>query len=281
MEQVFALFDRDDSNDITHEEVVNGVVNIYKDHQSLALTLQDSQRMAHKLGEVLGAGILIALIFIWLRIFGRDIFALTLTFASVLVGVSVLIGPASANLFASIVFIFVQRPFDVGDRVFHWFPDGRGEMQNAVVTRIDLLITCFRAWDEKVYYLPNHVLATRPIINIQRSGDQWHEFFIQVLASTPSQKLWELKAKCVEFAEKHNKPSGIHPHIQFALTGVENTNRLTIRVCFRQKGNWQILSRKWAVQSMCTNCIVNSCKELGITYTQPQLPLDFNKQKLF
>jgi hypothetical protein len=36
------------------------------------------------------------------------------------------------------------------------------------------------------------VLAKRTVINIQRSSHQWHEFFIQIAANTPSEKIWEV-----------------------------------------------------------------------------------------
>jgi small-conductance mechanosensitive channel len=46
--------------------------------------------------------------------------------------------------------------------------------------------------NKQIYYLPNHVLAKRTVINIQRSSHQWHEFFIQIAANTPSEKIWEV-----------------------------------------------------------------------------------------
>lgn len=32
----------------------------------------------------------------------------------------------------------------------------------------------------QIFYIPNHLLATKTIVNIQRTADQWHEFRIQV-----------------------------------------------------------------------------------------------------
>lgn len=33
---------------------------------------------------------------------------------------------------------------------------------------------------DKIFYMPNHLLAEKTIVNIQRTADQWHEFWIQV-----------------------------------------------------------------------------------------------------
>ena len=34
--------------------------------------------------------------------------------------------------------------------------------------------------------------------------------------------------------------TGLYSRMSFALTDVENSNKLTIRITFRQRGNWQV-----------------------------------------
>lgn len=36
---------------------------------------------------------------------------------------------------------------------------------------------------KKVFYIPNHLLASMTIVNIQRTAHQWHEFWIHVSLS--------------------------------------------------------------------------------------------------
>lgn len=110
----------------------------------------------------------------------------------------------------------------MGDRIFYYPHPKATVPENLVVAKIDLLMTkyvlcsaClpytvysahapgraqiaksrllrFRRWDEQVFYVPNYVLAKNTIINIQRSDNQWHEFFIQVAANTPSSSIWKV-----------------------------------------------------------------------------------------
>ncbi|CAN0429101.1 unnamed protein product, partial [Laminaria digitata] len=121
--------------------------------------------------------------FVWLSIWGFDVMSLMVSFASFLIVFSIMMGAAASNLVSSVLFIFVSRVYDVGDRI-HIYPGGMVLMPtDVVVAKVNLMTTTFRRWDEQarergVFHMPNHLLATKTIVNIQRSGHQWHEFFI-------------------------------------------------------------------------------------------------------
>jgi hypothetical protein len=50
-----------------------------------------------------------------------------------------------------LLLLLFTRPYDVGDRVYHWLPEN-SKMQSSIVMKIDLLCTKFKSWDEKVIY---------------------------------------------------------------------------------------------------------------------------------
>ncbi|CAM9436554.1 unnamed protein product [Scytosiphon promiscuus] len=260
---------------LTGQEMVLGVVNTFKDHRSLAHTLKDSEHIARKLGLIIMAVVFFVLVFVWLSIWGADVVSLSLTFASFLIAFSFLIGTEASNLMAAILFIFVSRVYDVGDRV-HIYDSSTtvdAAPMNVTVWKVDLRTTAFRRWDEQIFYIPNHLLATKTIVNIQRTADQWHEFFIHVSVSTPSKKLDRLRNALKSFAESKDKAEGLYPRTGFSLLGIEDSTRLSIRITFRQRGNWQNMDKKWACQSMCTWAIKNACETIGITYAMPEVPI--------
>ncbi|CAM9828293.1 unnamed protein product, partial [Chrysoparadoxa australica] len=143
--RAFALFDGDNNGAITRDEMVQGVVRVFRDHKSLALTLNDSQHIARKLAQIVGGAILFILVFVILSIWGRDVETLSITFASFLVGAAFMIGPSASALVESIIFVFVMRSYDVGDRIFYW-TEGTNELQNVVVHKIHLTQTEFKRW---------------------------------------------------------------------------------------------------------------------------------------
>jgi hypothetical protein len=107
--KAFRLFDRDGNGEVSKEEVIQAVVDTYKDHKSLAMTLQDSQHIARKLSHLIGAIIFFILIFVFLAIFGQDVMALSITFASFLVALAFMIGPSASHLMESIIHVFIKR----------------------------------------------------------------------------------------------------------------------------------------------------------------------------
>ncbi|CAM9445900.1 unnamed protein product, partial [Ectocarpus sp. 13 AM-2016] len=241
LEMAFKIFDMSNNGSITKAEMVLGVVDTFKDHRSLAHTLHDSEHIARKLGLIIFWLILFILAFVWLSILGFDVLSLSVTFASFLIAFSFMIGTAASNLMTAVLFIFVSRLYDVGDRV-HIYDDVQTagvEPMNVVVAKVDLRTTSFRRWDEQIFYIPNHLLAEKTIVNIQRTAHQWHEFYIHVAAATSSHKLETLHKALQKFAKEKDKPEGLYPRMGFSLTGIEDSTRLSIRIIFRQRGNWQ------------------------------------------
>ena len=75
----------------------------------------------------------------------------SVSFASFLIAISFMIGTTASNLVTSVLFIFVTRLYDVGDRV-QIYNDGdtNSTPANLVVVKIELLTTVFKRWDEQV-----------------------------------------------------------------------------------------------------------------------------------
>ena len=76
-----------------------------------------------------------------------------MTFASFLIAFSFMIGTAASNLMSAVLFIFVSRLYDVGDRV-HIYNSNmtKGEEPtNVTVVKVDLMTTVFKRWDEQVW----------------------------------------------------------------------------------------------------------------------------------
>ncbi|CBJ26370.1 Small Conductance Mechanosensitive Ion channel [Ectocarpus siliculosus] len=280
LDVAFKIFDLDNSGTVTKEEMVLGVVGTFKDHRSLAHTLQDSEHIAQKLGLIIMCVILFILFFVWLSIWGADVVSLSVTFASFLIAFSFMIGTAASNLMSAVLFIFVSRLYDVGDRVHIYSGSNTQgeEPTNVTVVKVDLMTTVFKRWDEQVFYMPNHLLATKTIVNIQRTAHQWHEFMIQVAATTTPEKLTALQTSLQEFSKSKDKPEGLYTRMGFSLVRIEDSTKLTIRITFRQRGNWQNMEKKWACQSMCTWAIKSACDSLNISYFLPEVPVQMKKK---
>ncbi|CAN0425640.1 unnamed protein product, partial [Laminaria digitata] len=87
--------------------------------------------------------------FVWLSIWGGDVASLSLTFASFLIAFSFMIGTAASNLVSSVLFIFVSRIYDVGDRVYIYDGGMESKPTDVTVAKVDLMTTVFKRWNEQ------------------------------------------------------------------------------------------------------------------------------------
>ncbi|CAM6041466.1 unnamed protein product [Sphagnum compactum] len=200
---VLALFDAAvESEKITAQALKNWTVNVYKERRALALSLCDTKTAVNKLHRFINALMFMTVIIIWLLVLGIATTHLILFLSSQLLLVVFVFGNTCKTIFEAIIFLFVMHPFDVGDRCVI---DGN----QLVVEEMNILTTVFLGdADVKIWY-PNSVLATKPIQNFYRSPDMGDNFDFIVAASTPAEKIAQLKERIgryIQCKSNHWKP---------------------------------------------------------------------------
>ncbi|CAK9195583.1 unnamed protein product [Sphagnum troendelagicum] len=200
---VLALFDAAvESEKITAQALMNWTVNVYKERRALALSLCDTKTAVNKLHRFINALMFMTVIIIWLLVLGIATTHLILFLSSQLLLVVFVFGNTCKQIFEAIIFLFVMHPFDVGDRCVI---DGN----QLVVEEMNILTTVFLGdADVKIWY-PNSVLATKPIQNFYRSPDMGDNFDFIVAASTPAEKIAQLKERIgryIQCKSNHWKP---------------------------------------------------------------------------
>lgn len=164
------------------------VEKIYRDRKNLAITLNDLESITHALGSFLTAAVVVLMLFALNIAFSTGDYAeVTVTVGTTLFALSFIFADSARNLFNSFVFLFVQHPFDVGDRIVvpGWDP--------MYVVRLELMLTTFVVWDGRIVTIPNFVLHSLTIVNIQRSERQFDPLAITIDIDTPWWKIEELE----------------------------------------------------------------------------------------
>ncbi|CAK9195333.1 unnamed protein product [Sphagnum troendelagicum] len=200
---VLALFDAAvESEKITAQALMNWTVNVYKERRALALSLCDTKTAVNKLHRFINALMFMIVIVIWLLVLDIATTHLILFLSSQLLLIVFVFGNTCKQIFEAIIFLFVMHPFDVGDRCVI---DGN----QLVVEEMNILTTVFLGdADVKIWY-PNSVLATKPIQNFYRSPDMGDNFDFIVAASTPAEKIAQLKERIgryIQCKSNHWKP---------------------------------------------------------------------------
>lgn len=160
---VLKLFDQNGNGIISKREFRAAVLQLYKERLVLAHSLMSTKDSLSKLDNIFIIITIIILVFIWLAIFNYNVYSLFLTMASIIVPVTFMIGNSAKTLFEAVIFLFVNHPFDVGDKV-------QIDNEHYVVLHIHILTTWFtRLTDGIQVTMPNAILSNKTISNYRRS----------------------------------------------------------------------------------------------------------------
>jgi len=132
----------------------------------LSKCMGDSKAIIEKLDTVVTTPVIVFIIFIALFVYQVDLQSIFITFSSALVAAAVVFGTSLVSLVESLTFLFVVRPFDVGDMIMC-------ESDTYVVKKIELFSTTLVDGSDRISYWPNTILAKQHITNfagVETSG---------------------------------------------------------------------------------------------------------------
>jgi small-conductance mechanosensitive channel len=173
-----------------------------------------------------------------------------------------------------VIFLLVIHPFDVGDRVYiplsttgPLSPTGETGLDNLIVVEMHVLSTIFERWDGIRVYVQNHILATKPIFNIRRSGPIRDFLRLQISFDTPLEKLNQLRRRLEGFVQREANDFN-----DFSLINVEyleNCNKLGLQIIIVHKTNWQDMELHLARRNKVLIFLRRELAELDISYSLP------------
>ncbi|XP_015571677.2 mechanosensitive ion channel protein 9 [Ricinus communis] len=198
------------------------VVEVYREYESLNSTLKYRKTAVDELNKLASMAVLLLIIIVWLLFMGFITTQMLIFITTQLLLVVFMFGNTAKTLFEAIIFVFVQHPFDVGDRCII-------DDVQMVVEGMEILTTSFLRYDGGKLYYPNSVLATKPIYNLYRSPTMMDsvEFDISrsILKDDDMQK--SLRKKIKEYLKKNSRYWLEEHSLQFK--GIESEqNKLTV-----------------------------------------------------
>ncbi|BDA50989.1 Mechanosensitive ion channel protein 4 [Coccomyxa sp. Obi] len=175
-------FDCDADGHISSEDMKEAVIQIYDNRKNLSATLKDTKTIVGKLERLLGICFQLLFIFFYLAIFDVNLTRTWLTVSSLLLSFVFVFGNSIRAIYESVVYLFVVRPFDVGDVIL------LGPTQDwCTVEEITLMNTIFIKWDGSRILCPNAKLSIDMLTNVTRSQKKGESFKVLVDIGTPSE----------------------------------------------------------------------------------------------
>ncbi|CAH8306164.1 unnamed protein product [Eruca vesicaria subsp. sativa] len=269
-ERAMNLFEEaSDDNRISKSCLKNWVVNAFRERRALALTLNDTKTAVNRLHRIVDILVGIVIIIIWLLILGIATSKFLLVISSQLLLVVFIFGNSCKNLFEAVIFVFVNHPFDVGDRCEI---DG----VQMIVEEMNILTTVFLRFDNQKIVYPNSLLGNKPIANYYRSPDMQDivDFFVHI--ATPTEKITALKQRILSYID--NKKDHWYPSPRIAFREMCGLNSMKVAIWATHKMNHQNMGERFVRRGQLLEDIGKACREIGIEYWI--YPLNINIKNL-
>jgi small-conductance mechanosensitive channel len=131
-----------------------------------------------------------------------------------------------------------------------------------------LLSTVFERWDGVRCYVPNYVLATKPVFNIRRSGPIIEMQRIQISYATPLSKLDELRTRLDQYV-RSDTSADLTEFSRVNLDAFESCNKIHVNLMVQYSGNWQDIDKQLALKNRFLTWVKGQLDELQIGYLPP------------
>lgn len=256
----FAMFDKDFNGDVTCEEMEIACVEIGKERKSITSSLKDLDHAVSKLDDIcmVIVGILVILIFIVL--ISRSFAGVLTSAGTTILGLSWLFSQVAQEFLASIVFVFVKHPFDVGDRVDVLM---NNVVQSLIVKEISLMATEFRMLDGRIVQAPNNVLNQLFILNMRRTGGVAEAVPTTLRFGVTIEKIDALRQAMVDFVR--SEPRDYKPDILSELTDIPNLLSVKFTLIFFHKQNWQNEGLRIGRRNKFMCALMTNVQRLGLS----------------
>ncbi|KAL1955883.1 hypothetical protein VTO42DRAFT_7956 [Malbranchea cinnamomea] len=237
-EAAFTMFDKDMNGDISMEELEAVCVEIGRERKSITASLKDLDSVVSKLDDVFMFIVVVITVLVLLSLISTSAAGVLTSAGSTLLALSWLFSATAQELLASVVFVFVKHPFDVGDRVTIYGQTGDNlQGDDYYVKEIALLYTEFKKMQGHIVQAPNSYLNTLFILNQRRSGPLAEAVPIIIKYGTTLQQIEELRHRLLEFVRSEKRE--YDGNILTELREVTENYSITLNVVFFYKSNWQ------------------------------------------
>ena len=261
----FSVFDRDGNGDISQSEIKNTVMQVYKERRFLSRSMQD---VNHAVGQLDGIFLVVALVVVMFEafaIFNINIGKTLTTFYSLAIAFAFVFKESAANVFDSIIFIFITHPFDTGDRI---------QIGDAVlvVKRMSLLSCLFTDSLNQDVYISNVILSATSILNMRRSGYQWEAITAQFDFNTPLEKLDALEEDLIHWLQTEPERLFV-PSTAIVPQKIEYMRSIECTIGMTHADTWQDWGRRFYRKNAFFAAFAFYAKKHGIRYANPVQPI--------
>jgi small-conductance mechanosensitive channel len=244
---------------------------IHEHRTSLSADIQSSNNASSMVRSavIFASWILIPIVFS--AVLGTNASTIIVTLTSLLVSFSFAFGSSISKIVESAYFLFVVKPYKVGDRIAFW--DGNSYSDSYIVLEMNLMTTIVRSLDMKVLVLPNHSLTSRAVVNMNRlKASACQKFFFIVDMHTSQDLIDQLKSRIQDYLHLHKsdwKPKSFG----MFYDDIVDSRGIKIAMYIDTRFVWQDGASNYSARSGFIKFLRIQLSELGITASMTPQPV--------
>ncbi|TIA93991.1 hypothetical protein E3P81_00486 [Wallemia ichthyophaga] len=229
-EEAFVVFDKECNGDVTLEEIEMACLEIHRERLALTSSMRDLDSAVAALNKILMSVYVVAACLVIVAMLDVKFSTLVTSAGSLVLGMSWLIGTTAQEILASIIFLFVKHPYDVGDRV-------KIDGNDMTVKEMNLLYSIFRGIDGTITQAPHAVLNLKYIHNYRRSGSTSEEFIFNVFYDTSFDQIEDLRSRMLHFLKTERRD--FIQECDINILDLPDQEKMTLSTSINYKSNWQ------------------------------------------
>ena len=256
--ETFASFDLDDSGKLDENELEEAIIDIYTTRENVSMGLKSNGKIVKKLDNMFFIVALLVAAVLSSPIFDVGAGKLFVSIGVMSTGFGFLFHSTAKSCFESLLFVFIQHPFDVGDRVII-------DDETFVIDDIEVFTTKMIRWDGVMVYITNSSLCSKTIQNIRRSDDQLESLSLKIKGDSSTESLWIFRQELQKELKDHK--SNFTGQVDLAnLDKLPSSNEpLSFTVLAQVRGNFQNPAKRNARKTELLAIIEKALQNANLT----------------
>ena len=277
LKKLISMFRPARNGDITLLEFCKSFDTIYKGIRKLRASIANEGKMNAASERIVNTIFYFIMTWVGVAAIGIDPMALVGLLGSVVISISFMIGGASSDYFRGLLFILVQRPYDIGDRISVSGIESASNPNGSagwIVKDVTLYHTAvIYAGTQEYATYSNGALSKSRIINCARSPRAQLNFLMKFSIDISHATIEEFHLELKDYVK--SKPREWLAFNAFWLTNIEaDLGFVEYKIWIQHRDSWQNTAALTTALADVRQFAVNLSKQKGMQYRSPPLPVE-------
>lgn len=281
LRELIRMFRPDRDGKLSKLDFVKSIDAVYRDLRKLSLNIEDNVQIDRAVEFLFNLVFYFVVGSIVLRQLGFNPLELFVSLSSLIIGFTFIFASSSSKWFEGLLFILVQRPYGVGDRIHLSNPASETSANGSsgwIVEKVTLTTTTvyWGATNERAT-LSNGAIANLRVINAARSPKATIYAHMKFGIDTHHKKIQVFRTAAEQYLKR--RPREWCAFIGFRPSDVViDRGFIAYTLIAQHRESWQRIGAILKSKANLTTFMLEVSKQMGLRYLSPPLPVNLRIQ---